>query len=111
VNSFACSESSLSTTKVGRPFPDLAAHGIKHAYLAFEGESHGFRKAETVIASLAAELASYGEIFGFTPRTSADRTLLAGRRSALAVVPVPLRRLGHDVPGADTSSRVLVTCS
>ncbi|MGH3280858.1 MAG: prolyl oligopeptidase family serine peptidase [Trebonia sp.] len=46
---------------------DLAAHGIPHAYLTFEGESHGFRKAETVIASLEAELAFYGKIFGFTP--------------------------------------------
>jgi dipeptidyl aminopeptidase/acylaminoacyl peptidase len=46
---------------------DLAAHGIKHAYIAFEGESHGFRKAESVTRSLQAELAFYGEIFGFTP--------------------------------------------
>jgi dipeptidyl aminopeptidase/acylaminoacyl peptidase len=46
---------------------DLAAHGIRHAYLAFEGESHGFRKAETKIASLEAELAFYGEVFGFIP--------------------------------------------
>jgi dipeptidyl aminopeptidase/acylaminoacyl peptidase len=46
---------------------DLAAHGIRHAYIAFAGESHGFRKAESVIASLEAELAFYGEIFGFTP--------------------------------------------
>jgi dipeptidyl aminopeptidase/acylaminoacyl peptidase len=46
---------------------DLAAHGIPHAYIAFEGESHGFRKAESVIASLEAELAFYGRIFGFTP--------------------------------------------
>ena len=34
---------------------------------AFAGESHGFRKAETVIAALEAELSFYGEIFGFTP--------------------------------------------
>ena len=46
---------------------DLAAHGITHAYIAFPGESHGFRKAETVIAALEAEMAFYGEIFGFTP--------------------------------------------
>ena len=46
---------------------DLAAYGIPHAYLAFAGESHGFRKAETVIACLDAELAFYGEVFGFTP--------------------------------------------
>jgi dipeptidyl aminopeptidase/acylaminoacyl peptidase len=46
---------------------NLAAHGIPHAYLAFEGESHGFRKAETNIAALEAELAFYGQIMGFTP--------------------------------------------
>jgi dipeptidyl aminopeptidase/acylaminoacyl peptidase len=45
---------------------DLAAHGIPHAYIAFEGESHGFRKAETVIASLEAEIAFYGQVLGFT---------------------------------------------
>ena len=46
---------------------DLAAHGIRYAYIAFEGESHGFRKAETNIAALEAELAFYGQIFGFSP--------------------------------------------
>lgn len=45
----------------------LAAHGIRHACLTFEGESHGFRKAETIIAALEAELSFYGEILGFTP--------------------------------------------
>jgi len=46
---------------------DLAAHGIRHAYLTFEGESHGFRKAESIMASLDAELSFYGQILGFTP--------------------------------------------
>jgi dipeptidyl aminopeptidase/acylaminoacyl peptidase len=46
---------------------DLAAHGIPHAYIAFAGESHGFRKAETIIAALEAELAFYGQVMGFTP--------------------------------------------
>jgi dipeptidyl aminopeptidase/acylaminoacyl peptidase len=46
---------------------DLAAHGIRHAYLAFEGEAHGFRKTESMTASLEAELSFYGQIFGFTP--------------------------------------------
>jgi dipeptidyl aminopeptidase/acylaminoacyl peptidase len=45
----------------------LAAKGIPHAYLAFEGEQHGFRKADTVIAALEAELSFYGQVFGFTP--------------------------------------------
>jgi dipeptidyl aminopeptidase/acylaminoacyl peptidase len=46
---------------------DLAAHGIRYAYIAFPGESHGFRKAENIIASLEAELSFYGQIMGFNP--------------------------------------------
>ncbi|HEX4658009.1 MAG TPA: prolyl oligopeptidase family serine peptidase, partial [Streptosporangiaceae bacterium] len=45
----------------------LAAHGIRYAYITFEGESHGFRKAESIMASLEAELSFYGQILGFTP--------------------------------------------
>jgi dipeptidyl aminopeptidase/acylaminoacyl peptidase len=46
---------------------ELAAHGIPYALLTFAGESHGFRKAENIIASLEAELSFYGQIMGFTP--------------------------------------------
>jgi dipeptidyl aminopeptidase/acylaminoacyl peptidase len=46
---------------------DLAAHGIRHAYIAFEGESHGFRKAESIMTSMESELSFYGQILGFTP--------------------------------------------
>jgi dipeptidyl aminopeptidase/acylaminoacyl peptidase len=46
---------------------DLAAHGIQYAYITFEGESHGFRKAENIVASLEAELSFYGQIMGFIP--------------------------------------------
>jgi dipeptidyl aminopeptidase/acylaminoacyl peptidase len=46
---------------------DLAAHGIRHAYIAFDGESHGFRRAESTAVSLEAELSFYGQILGFTP--------------------------------------------
>jgi len=45
---------------------DLAEHEIPHAYIVFEGESHGFRKAETNIIALESELAFYGQIMGFT---------------------------------------------
>jgi dipeptidyl aminopeptidase/acylaminoacyl peptidase len=45
---------------------DLAAHGTSYAYLAFEGESHGFRRAESIATSLEAELSFYGQILGFT---------------------------------------------
>ncbi|MBO0833738.1 MAG: S9 family peptidase, partial [Actinobacteria bacterium] len=46
---------------------DLADHGIPHAYVPFEGESHGFRKAETIAAAYEAELSFYGQILGFNP--------------------------------------------
>jgi dipeptidyl aminopeptidase/acylaminoacyl peptidase len=43
----------------------LRGRDIQHAYLTFEGEQHGFRKAETIIAALEAELSFYGKVFGF----------------------------------------------
>ena len=43
------------------------AKGLAVAYLAFEGEQHGFRKSQTIVRSLEAELYFYGAIFGFTP--------------------------------------------
>ncbi|MCG8927177.1 prolyl oligopeptidase family serine peptidase [Lentzea sp. CC55] len=46
---------------------DLAGSGIPHAYLTFEGEQHGFRKAENIKAALEAELSFYGQAFGFVP--------------------------------------------
>jgi dipeptidyl aminopeptidase/acylaminoacyl peptidase len=45
----------------------LARKGIPHAYLAFAGESHGFRRAETVVAAREAELSFYGQVMGFEP--------------------------------------------
>ena len=45
----------------------VAAKGLPHAYLLFEGEGHGFRRADTIISALQAELAFYGEVLGFTP--------------------------------------------
>ncbi|CAD5991512.1 prolyl oligopeptidase family serine peptidase [Agreia sp. COWG] len=45
----------------------LVAKGLKHAYLAYEGESHGFRKASTIISATEAELSFYGQVMGFTP--------------------------------------------
>jgi dipeptidyl aminopeptidase/acylaminoacyl peptidase len=60
---------------------DLAAHGIPYAYLTFAGESHGFRRAETIIASLEAELSFYGQIMGFTPPGVAPVPLEGGMGS------------------------------
>ena len=45
----------------------MRSRGVPVAYLAFEGEGHGFRKLETIRRSLEAELYFYGRVFGFTP--------------------------------------------
>ncbi len=45
----------------------LRRKGLPVAYLTFEGEQHGFRKAETIRRVLLAELTFYGRVFGFTP--------------------------------------------
>jgi dipeptidyl aminopeptidase/acylaminoacyl peptidase len=45
----------------------LKRNGVPHAYLAFEGEAHGFRRSETEIRCLEAELYFYGRILGFEP--------------------------------------------
>lgn len=45
----------------------LREKGIPVAYMAFEGEQHGFRKADTIQKVRRAELAFYGRVFGFEP--------------------------------------------
>ena len=45
----------------------VAAKGLPHAYVTFEGEQHGFRKAENLIRSFEVELWFYGRVFGFEP--------------------------------------------
>lgn len=45
----------------------LKAKGLPHAYLTFEGEQHGFRKAENIIRCAEAELYFYSRVFGFDP--------------------------------------------
>jgi dipeptidyl aminopeptidase/acylaminoacyl peptidase len=49
------------------------------AYLEFEGEQHGFRRAENIARGLEAELYFLGRVFGFTP--------------ADAIEPVPIDNL------------------
>ncbi|HEY9861263.1 MAG TPA: prolyl oligopeptidase family serine peptidase, partial [Candidatus Obscuribacterales bacterium] len=43
----------------------LESKGLPVAYIAFEGEQHGFRKAENIKRSLDAELYFYSRVFGF----------------------------------------------
>jgi dipeptidyl aminopeptidase/acylaminoacyl peptidase len=45
----------------------LKKRGVPVAYVPFEGEQHGFRKAENIIRAYEAELYFYSQILGFTP--------------------------------------------
>jgi dipeptidyl aminopeptidase/acylaminoacyl peptidase len=45
----------------------LAAKGLPYACIVFDGEQHGFRKAETIERAYEAELSFYGQVLGFEP--------------------------------------------
>ena len=51
------------------------------ALIMFEGEGHGFRRAETIKAATEAQIYFFGRILGFEP---ADR-----------VSPIPIDNLAH----------------
>jgi dipeptidyl aminopeptidase/acylaminoacyl peptidase len=56
----------------------LRENGIPYAYLAFAGEQHGFRRAETNIRCLEAELYFYGRILGFEPAGEIEPVEIVG---------------------------------
>ncbi len=45
----------------------LRARGVPVAYMTLEGEGHGFRKADSIVRTLEAELYFYLRIFGIAP--------------------------------------------
>ncbi len=45
----------------------LDGRRVPHAYIAFEGEGHGFRRADTMIRVLESELSLYAQVFGLHP--------------------------------------------
>jgi dipeptidyl aminopeptidase/acylaminoacyl peptidase len=60
-------------------FDALRRRGTPTAYVPFQGEQHGFRKAENICRALEAELYFLARIFGFAP--------------ADAIPPVPIENL------------------
>jgi dipeptidyl aminopeptidase/acylaminoacyl peptidase len=60
----------------------LRSRGLPHAYLAFEGEDHGFRKAANIIRSFEAELSFYAQVFGFTPADQLEPIEIVGALTA-----------------------------
>jgi len=59
----------------------LATRGVMHAYLAFAGEQHGFRRAENIRAALEGELCFYGRVFGFATDAPLEIPIVPGRVS------------------------------
>lgn len=51
----------------------LKEKNLPVAYLLFEGEGHGFRRAETIKRALEAELSFYAQIFDFEPADKIER--------------------------------------
>jgi dipeptidyl aminopeptidase/acylaminoacyl peptidase len=64
----------------------LKAKALPHAYLLFEGEQHGFRKAENIVRAHEAELSFYAQILGF--------------EASDPIEPVSIANLGEGVAGA-----------
>ena len=56
----------------------LKAKGVPVAYILFEGEQHGFRTAENIVAALQAELGFFGRVLGFTPADDLPDLDIAG---------------------------------
>jgi dipeptidyl aminopeptidase/acylaminoacyl peptidase len=45
----------------------LERNGVPHEYIPLEGEGHGFRRRESLLLTLGASVAFYGQVFGFQP--------------------------------------------
>ena len=56
----------------------LRRAGIPFAYLTFEGEAHGFRKADTIRRVVEAELSFYSQVLGFTPADDIEPVAIEG---------------------------------
>jgi dipeptidyl aminopeptidase/acylaminoacyl peptidase len=56
----------------------LSANGVPHAYIAFEGEGHGFRGERAIRRTIEARLAFLGAVFGFTPADDLEPLALPG---------------------------------
>ena len=63
----------------------LKEKGLPVAYIAFEGERHGFRKAETVTRPTDTELYFYSKILGFDLPVSVEPVDIANFHSLLFI--------------------------
>ena len=57
-------------------FEAARAKGLAVAYVPFEGEAHGFRRAENIKRSLDGELYFYSRVFGFDADVQVDQDFI-----------------------------------
>jgi dipeptidyl aminopeptidase/acylaminoacyl peptidase len=55
----------------------LKAKGLPVAYVAYEGEQHGFRRAENIKRTLDSEFYFYSRVFGFEPAENIEPVAIA----------------------------------
>jgi dipeptidyl aminopeptidase/acylaminoacyl peptidase len=84
----------------------LTANGIPHAYLAFEGEGHGFRGAAAIRRTIEARLSFLGQVFGFEPADELEPLEVEGmaawrERRAASRVRVAAGRHDAEPPGRE----------
>jgi len=53
----------------------VRSRGVPVAYLTFEGEGHGFRRTDSQVRALEAELWFYGHVLGFAPADTIEPVL------------------------------------
>lgn len=68
-------------------FAAVRAKGLPTAYLAFEGEGHGFRRAENIKRVLDAELYFYSRVFGFELADPIEPVAIENLRSRTGIEP------------------------
>jgi dipeptidyl aminopeptidase/acylaminoacyl peptidase len=76
----------------------LAAKDIPHAYLAFEGEGHGFRGAYAIRRTIEARLSFLGQVFGFEPADTLEPLEMPGLDTW------PARRPHHELGLTEAST-------
>jgi dipeptidyl aminopeptidase/acylaminoacyl peptidase len=54
----------------------LRGKGVPFAYVAYEGEQHGFRQAKNIVRTAEAELSFYAQVLGFTPADGIESVVI-----------------------------------
>ena len=79
----------------------LAAKHIPHAYIAFEGEGHGFRGAYAIRRTLEARLTFLAQVFGYQPADDLEPLDMPGLEAWRASHARPAREQASEAAAAE----------